>query len=103
MIYFFSPPPSPPPPHILGKAEIREGANGRKRNLSVALCEDSGSGLGGGGLCQAEKRDVRVSMKADIQTKYQLNVREMGSLHFGPDVFHLFHTCFSLFQYISSV
>lgn len=100
--FFFSPPP-PPPPHILGKAEIRECANGGKRNLSVALCEDSGSGLGGGGLCQAEKRDVRVWMKADIQTKYKLKVREMGSLHFVPDVFHLFHTCFSVFQYISSV
>lgn len=59
IMIFFSPPP-PPPPHILGKAEIRECANGGKRNLSVALCEDSGSGLGGGGLCQAEKRDVRV-------------------------------------------
>lgn len=82
----------------LGKAPM-----GGKINLSVALCEDSGSGLGGGGLCQAEKRDVRVWMKADIQTKYQLKVREMGSLHFVPDVFHLFHTCFSLFQYISSV
>lgn len=102
IMIFFSPPP-PPPPHILGKAEIRECANGGKRNLSVALCEDSGSGLGGGGLCQAEKRDVRVWMKADIQTKYKLKVREMGSLHFVPDVFHLFHTCFSLFQYISSV
>lgn len=72
MIFFCSPPP-PSPPHILGKAEIREGANGGEKKPVCCFVWGFGVGVGRwGALPSREKR--REGLKAKIKQIYKQSI-----------------------------